>query len=123
MDNKLAHRDDLPYDAVKELEDKMAELFPGYKVMFAGDAPADQQPDMTELFKAIEKRAARSFSDGICVDCGSQMPHYDPDNPDWKPWHGWAKFTSVGTEEFMGWQCPACGDAEEDGKPRPVNID
>lgn len=123
MDNKLAHRDDLPMELVKELQEKMAELYPGLKVVFAGDAPADQQPDMTEFFKAVEIRAARSFADGTCIDCNALMVNYDPDNDDWKPDEGWGKFTRMGTEEFMGWQCGKCGDADDDGIPRPVNID
>ncbi len=124
MDNKLAHRDDLPMEVVSQIQEQMNELFTGYKVVFAGDAPANQQPDLTSFFAALEKRAAMSFADGTCIDCGAKMPDYDPDNDDWQPMKGWGKFTRVGSEEeFMGWQCFACSQADEKGIPRPVNLD
>ncbi len=123
MDNKLAHRDDLPYEVVAEMQEKMQKLFPGFKVVFAGDAPAQDQPDMTQFFTALEKRAARSFADGTCIDCNALMPYYEPDNPDWVPQDGWGRFTRVGTDEFMGYICPKCDHEDNKGIPRPVNID
>lgn len=123
MDNKLAHRDDLPMEVVAELEKQIGELYPGLKVVFAGDAPAQDQPDMAKLLEALDKKAARSFSDGSCIDCGAIMPHYNPDDSDWVPAKGWGSFGRVGTNEFMGWQCPKCDYEESDCIPRPINLD
>lgn len=123
MESKLAHRDDLPMDVVAQLEAKMAELYPGYKVVFAGDAPAHKQPDMADFLKAIEERAERSLAEGICIDCGAKMPNYHPDQPDWIHAQGWHYFTQTGTEQFMGWQCEKCDAADKDGTPRTVKLD
>lgn len=117
-----AHRDDLPMDVVEDLEKKLQELYPGYKVVFAGDQPGGPPLELNDAYKAFQKMADKSLLNGTCIDCGKQMPDYDPQREDWDKAPGWSYYTNTGNGEFMGWQCPECDAEEQDGQPRQINL-
>lgn len=122
LNDRLLHRDDLPFEVVEELEKQLAEKYPDRKIVFAGDAPEGSLPP--EFTGAVEKtmqRFAESVAGGLCIDCGAAMPNYpemqtimdDGFPEDWQPADGWYHFEDA-RGAIMGWQCPACDAAEDE---------
>lgn len=102
------HRDDIPMDVMEQIESQLHGLFPGFKVVCAGDIPSDELPaELGELHKAF----VESIVNGLCIDCGEKMPNYDPDNEDWQPEDGWQVLADM-NDQPQCWQCPNC-DAKE----------
>jgi hypothetical protein len=113
------HRDDVDLETVQHLEELFAKLYPGHKIVFAGDHPDDENNQaIAEINAAFE----RSLVTGTCVDCGAQMPDYHPEQEHWQPATGWRNFRNIKTGEIEAWQCPACDQQEQDGEPRPFPL-
>lgn len=106
------HRDDVPMEVMEEFEKYIKEKFPGAKVTCAGDQPGELPPEVQEHMQAIEQLFQDSMLNGTCLDCGAQMPGYNPLEDDWEPHPSWHYFKNTSDNTPMGWQCPAC-DAEE----------
>ncbi len=107
----MTHRDDLSPELLQNLE----ELFPGMKIVCAGDLPDDKLPaEVLEQLAKIKENNLQSMAKGLCIDCGAKMPGYPElgeETPnDWSPAPGWTWFEEDG--EMCAWQCPACNKAE-----------
>lgn len=110
---KLVHRDDMDMDVAEEMVARMQEMFPGFKVVFAGDQP-DLPDEVKQAAIDLEAHMKEARESGKCIDCGAQMPNFPPtgDIDKWEPPEGWRFFT--GPEgRLQAWQCPACDAAEE----------
>ena len=109
MSDKLIHRDDVDMEVIEKLQ----EMLPGAKIVFAGDIPEGQVPEgMQEAIEALNARFAKSLCEGLCVDCGKKMPGFPPEDWDsWKLPDGWCRFTGLDGKPHS-FQCPEC-DAEE----------
>lgn len=118
---KPINRDDVPMEAMEEIESFFAEKFPGMKVVCAGDHQGSLPPEVQAKIDAMEKMFQDSMINGTCVDCGEPMPDYDPLKEDWRPQKGWGYFKEMTTGDPMGWQCPEC-DEDDDGNPRAVGF-
>lgn len=119
-DLEPVHRDDVDNELVAEIEKTFAELYPGYKVVFAGDEPGGASPRTEALLAALQDKANRSLAEGTCIDCGAKMPDYRPTDDDWDAPDGWGYFSNG--DDFGGWQCPKCDREEQDGLPRPLKL-
>jgi len=112
---RLVNRDDLDMDVAEEVTAKLGEMFPGMKVVFAGDVP-QLPPNVQHAVDALRERHLQLMLQGRCIDCERQMPGWeelmesDEDDAQWP--QGWRTFTVLGSDELMGFQCPAC-DANE----------
>lgn len=122
MKHEPLHRDDIDADTVAEIEKMFQELHPGFKVQFAGDIPGATPPGYDEAVAQIERMGEDSLANGTCVDCGCQMPDYEPGRKGWKPAVGWGMFHDIKTNEPRAWQCKECDEAEEDGVPKLMNL-
>lgn len=108
----LIHRDDLDMEVVEGVTAKLQEMFPGMKVVFAGDEP-DIPEDVKRAALEIEAHMHKTLMEGQCTDCGKQMPNFPPDSDDWEPAEGWCCFSGP-DGEIAAWQCPECDVAEDD---------
>lgn len=117
------HRDDMDPEMLQALEQQFQELYPGYKVVFSGDAPMDSEAARkdAEVRELIDRKSHESLARGTCFDCGAQMPDYTPEQEDWQPAQGWRHFNDFKTGEITAWQCPACDAQDEDGQVRPLS--
>lgn len=105
---KLPHRDDASDELLKTLE----ELFPGFKIVFAGDLPEDQASDIKEILENLKDMHRQSLVNGECLDCGKKMPGW----PEVKLAEGWNYFTELNEKEPTAFICPECDAAEEDDR-------
>jgi hypothetical protein len=118
---KPINRDDVDMEVAAEIEKQFAELYHGYKVVFAGDSSDPEVLQRREkLTAALKEQAESSILHGTCIDCGKRMPDYEPERDGWQPPDDWSLFREMGTEEPMGWQCKECGEKESDGIPREI---
>jgi hypothetical protein len=112
-EEKLIHRDDMDYEDVAAIEAQFSELFPGMKVVFAGDNPAGLPPEIAEQMAALRLKMDHDLFHGLCRDCGAVMPNFtDVGREDWSLADGWRWFSDQATGEIAQWQCPEC-DAKE----------
>jgi roadblock/LC7 domain-containing protein len=110
------HRDDIPMEAMEEIEKFIQDKFPGMKVICAGDTPGELPEELREQMQEIEAAFAHSMLHGLCIDCGAKMEGYEQitEKDDWAPTAGWRYFTNVATGEPQGWQCPECDRKEQE---------
>ncbi len=112
------HRDDVPMEVMEEFEKFVQGRFPGMRVTCAGDQPGELPPEVQEHMNAIEQLFKDSMLNGTCLDCGAQMPDYNPLDDNWEPHVDWHYFKNTSDNTPMGWQCPDCDAAErEDNQP------
>ncbi len=110
-----AHRDDLPYEVVEEIEAKFAEMFPGMKVVFAGDQPEESIPEaVRERIAELESKMSRSLATGTCCDCGKKMPGPMPvigvgAGQRWEAPEGWSMLLTG--EKPVAFTCDECDEA------------
>jgi hypothetical protein len=106
--NKIPHRDDLS----PELLEVLTKLYPGVKIICAGDIPYEKLPkEVKEAFSEMSTACDLSLVEGSCIDCGVKMPNYSPESDDWQPTQGWSHFEQG--DEIVAWQCPDCDQKEE----------
>lgn len=104
-------REDISEELASKIEDETSKRFPGMRVVFVGDIPADDlPPEIREAMQKMRDSIDKSLATGCCLDCGVIMPGY-PAEPEgmtdeWQPAKGWCHFNNG--EEFGGWQCPEC---------------
>jgi hypothetical protein len=107
-----AHRDDLDYPVAEGIEEAFKSIFPGVKVVFAGDMPEGSIPEeVLAQMRAIEERSARSLAEGRCFDCDKQIPGPWPpsqndDGGATLP-EGWSYYSNAGDGGGM-LICPEC---------------
>ena len=120
---KLAHRDDVDLEDMEKLEELFADLYPGMKVVFAGDMPEDEVPQcVIDSATRIEAHHLRSVRLGRCVDCDAQMPGFAPEDDDWWLPEGWQFFDGPLGPGMGGFLCPICDEIDE-RNPGPKIID
>lgn len=105
---KLPHRD----DASDELLNDLAEKFPGFKIVFAGDNENSLPQETLDAIKLLDEMHENSLNNGSCIDCGAQMPGWPEISVITE---GWKYFTEVGEDDPIAYICPACDEAEEEG--------
>lgn len=109
MGERLVHRDDLEPETLEAIQAK----FPDMKIVCAGDIPDGAMPEnVKSMLESIERANMASFVNGTCIDCGTEMPGFDPDREDWQPAKGWRWFTGM-DDVPVSWQCPVCDAKEE----------
>lgn len=130
MSDGMLHRDDLPMELAEEVTRKLKELYPGMKVMFAGDCPDSAVlVRANQALEALQRKNEESLMNGTCIDCGRQMPGYSTEwredrGADWAPAEGWVWFSIPQTDEVVSWQCPECNALdEEEGGPSLKKIE
>jgi len=115
----MLHRDDLPMDVAETMVNKLKQMFPGKKVMFAGDATPEAKRAMEKGLKQLNAKFAERYESGKCMDCEWVMPDWEPDchkASGWKPAPGWRYLTAVGGSSSLSpaqWLCPECDQKDE----------
>lgn len=105
---KPIHRDDIDSDAMAAIEAHFAEMFPGMKVVCAGDMQGETPDGLRSAMESVERAHAESLALGKCIDCDAVMPGYDGFSAeDWKPAEGWTWFVDQ-DGCIQAWQCPSC---------------
>lgn len=105
------HRDDLDADVAEEAVRALQEMYPGMKVVFAGDAPGGPPPEIQEKIDAIDKHMTDSLVKGQCFDCGLPIPNWPPpddDSEDWKLSEGWSYYNAPNNTAPGFFICPKC---------------
>jgi hypothetical protein len=122
---KPLHRDDIDMDIAEEITYKLSEMFPGFKIAFAGDVPEAEGDEVNENVELLNKKFEDSLNKGICFDCGRQMDKV-PQNEkeiEQKRKEGWGTLGSFGDDTITAWICPKCENEEwEDGEIRKVEF-
>lgn len=113
----LVHRDDIPMDVMQAFEAHIAEKFPGFSVVCAGDIADRLPPELLEKLQQFEEKKLKSLVHGDCLWCGAHMPNYPDDASDfpegWSPAEGWGLMKDQ-NDEPMGWECPDCDNLVEE---------
>lgn len=106
---KPAHRDDLPFEVVEQIEAAFAKIAPGFKVQFLGDHPGEMPADLKEKLEGFEQRIHEAFVEGRCMDCGKKMPGEWPpaDEDKWEVPEGWHYLTQPNGDP-LGFSCDEC---------------
>ncbi len=118
MTMKPAHRDDIPPEVIEEMERR----FPGMKIVCVGDRPVGSDPsEADEAIGKLEQDMARSLCEGVCLNCGKQMPGFPQCEEDWDAWQppkGWG-WIEDSDGNPMHWECPECHKKLDDGIALP----
>ena len=116
---KPAHRDDVPPELLEELQRR----FPGFKIVCVGDKPTnDPRDEGDEAFERLQAAMDKSLCEGLCLDCGKQMPGFPQTDEDWdefQPPKGWRDYKGFDGEPSH-WQCPECDQRLDDTAITPV---
>lgn len=103
------HRDDLDMDLVNAIEEAFGEMFPGKKLVFAGDLPEGELPDEMKNF---EKKLIDHYNDatcqGKCGDCGKQMKNWPPVGDNWDIDDNWSYIMDSKQELIINFICDEC---------------
>lgn len=125
----MPHRDDIPMEVAEGIVKHLQELMPGYKVVFAGDAPIDQQLEMAPQFQNFTDAVNKAFVDGGCFYCGKKLPGWPDSLEDDAAWEAWQppidwNRIPLGPDDDspMIFECPDCAKTNSDeGAPTKVN--
>lgn len=107
------HRDDMDMEEVASIEAYFQELYPGTKLVFAGDNPERVPKEVLDSVSRILAKHRRSLEEGFCVDCGRTIDGYCGFR---KLPEGWAVYVDQvsGKPEFL--VCDQCDDANENAR-------
>lgn len=107
----MIHRDDINFEDAEALIKHMQELFPGKKIVFAGDAP-ELPEGLAQEIKEFEASIDAELHQGLCHDCGAKIPGtWPPDSDDFELPEGWRIQPLIGSETMLI-LCPSCLQAE-----------
>lgn len=106
----MIHRDDIDYDVIQQLEKEFEELYPGCKIVFAGDHEENLTPEIKKLIDRLNKQLKKDLEAGVCCDCDEKIPNFSKENIP----ANWVKYEDVSSKEIVSIQCPACQQKEKD---------
>ena len=73
-ESDLPHRDDLPMDVVRHMEEAIKKRHgDDFKIVFGGDTSPKHQEEALKSFALLEARADETFFTGRCFTCGTAM--------------------------------------------------
>lgn len=112
-DKFLVHRDDIDADLFASLEAKFQDLYPGFKVVCAGDKPGELPEEMAAVVNGLQAAMMDSMVNGTCLDCGTQMPGFPPEDTDeaWEAFkipEGWSYYKSLAGDGSGHFVCDRC---------------
>ena len=101
----MIHRDDMP----DKLLEKLEELFPGMKILFAGDQPEGSLSFETKrAIAGLQQMADLSSKTGKCIHCGKSMAEKFYKDGKWDLEPGWTRVGHIGEGGMPYYLCPSC---------------
>lgn len=106
------HRDDIPYEDAEKIVEALQKLHPGFKVQFVGDAPNSEK--INERMSEFDEALHECWEQGLCFDCGKEIPCDWPLEEGQKYPDGWSRYNIIGQEGFYMLICPECEEETSD---------